>query len=366
MTAAAPVVRRTSQNKATMARLRRSETRVAAAQRDDEPAEGFLRRRRVKPITRKIYEKALTDFRVVLGRLVVEYIPLSVLDLRLDAEMVRLYMQGELPGKGRILFYAICWLRTIMPAQLPLSNASRIGHAKVDRQKLEQPLCWEEVVLMALWLLTTTQTLASPMLAAVAAVAFLLGFDRYARGGDMLLALRSELFPPVANQTGSAAKWSLTLFPSWLAQSSKTGLQDHTVAVGSTHASREWLNKLASTLSKWNMQEKQLFPLSPTLYRDLFNASREALHMDKAHPHQLRHGGASQDGMTTDVKDMTLQERGGWRSSKSIMRYRKEAAYLRRLQTLTPVQIRRAQTSYALVCQLVETRLPASRKRNRD
>ena len=89
---------------------------MAAARLDDEPAEGFLRRRRVKPVTRKIYTTALDDFRARLGKLVVELMPLLLLDLKLDAEMVRLYMLGELPGKGRILFYAVCWLRTILPS----------------------------------------------------------------------------------------------------------------------------------------------------------------------------------------------------------------------------------------------------------
>ena len=43
---------------------------------------------------------------------------------------------------------------------------------------------------MALWLLTSSTLPTTPALAAVAAVAFLLAFDRYARGGDMLQSLR--------------------------------------------------------------------------------------------------------------------------------------------------------------------------------
>ena len=87
-------------------------------------------------------------------------------------------------------------------------------------------------------------------LAAIAAASFLIAFDRYARGGDMLAARKSELRKPIQKQQAAAACWSLTMFPVSHDLTSKTNLQDLTVAIGSTHSERAWLSEVAEALHR--------------------------------------------------------------------------------------------------------------------
>ena len=84
--------------------------------------------------------------------------------------------------------------------------------------------------------------------------------------------------------------------------------------------------------------------------------------MPYATPHQLRHGGASADGLR-QVSDQELMSRGTWASAKSLTRYRQPARYLRRLALLTPQQIASASAAPAmLVKKLVSNMLLESRR----
>ena len=60
--------------------------------------------------------------------------------------------------------------------------------------------------------------------------------------------------------------------------------------------------------------------------------------------HQLRHGGASADALH-GCTDLSIQERGGWASIKSVMRYRSSGKYLRALRRLIDQQVRLAHNS---------------------
>ena len=76
-----------------------------------------------------------------------------------------------------------------------------------------------------------------------ATVAFLLGFDIYGRGQDLVKAQRHELRPPMQHLRGAAKCWTLLLFPSTELEESKRGGQDETAAIGASHPSRRWLVK---------------------------------------------------------------------------------------------------------------------------
>ena len=73
---------------------------------------------------------------------------------------------------------------------------------------------------------------------------------------------------------------------------------------------------------------RTLLDLTPARYLELFHLSRQLANVVDAHPHQLRHGGASADALIK-ASDATLMDRGNWGSVKSILRYRKPARYIR-------------------------------------
>ena len=158
--------------------------------------------------------------------------------------------------------------------------------------------------------------------------------------------------------TGSAARWTLTLYPSNQARESKTRTQDLTVAIGSTAKRRAWLATLCQPLANRHHPSKTLLGLDVKRYNELLHLARKLAGLDPSSPHRLRHGGASADALLENdekITDLEIASRGRWQSLASIRRYRQPATYLRALQGLTPAQLRAAKG--------FETTLPAQLRR---
>ena len=147
-------------------------------------------------------------------------------------------------------------------AALPRAFASRQGHSKVERSKLDDPESWPAVVLAALALLTHDSAKATPAERVWVASAMLLGFDVYARGGDMMNVKRADLLAPPRGATGVANAWSLTMWPSSGTEVSKTGSQDDTKFIGITNPDRQWVWQLCRPLLSMSRRSPFLFPMS--------------------------------------------------------------------------------------------------------
>ena len=79
--------------------------------------------------------------------------------------------------------------------------------------------------------------------------------------------------------------------------------------------------------------------MSVQRYRLLYKKAFAAAGLPASHPHRLRHGGASMDGMASaSNSDLDIMQRGGWATLSSVARYRKPAKYLRRLRELSDQQ----------------------------
>ena len=117
-----------------------------------------------------------------------------------------------------------------------------------------------------------------------------------------------------------------------------------TKAVGVTHPDRRWLIQLLPFARQLSQQSKLLFDMSYSRYLSLFHLARKLGKQERAHPHQLRHGGASADAMH-GASDCSLMERGPWATVRGVARYRKPARYLHQLSLLSEADIRQARTS---------------------
>ena len=93
--------------------------------------EGLLRRKRIKPQSQQIYQAAVDEFH--LAYRLSSNSSAAEIDTTLDAELVRLYLSGESPGKGKVLYYAVRWHHCLPNAALPRAFASRQGHSEVQR-----------------------------------------------------------------------------------------------------------------------------------------------------------------------------------------------------------------------------------------
>ncbi len=129
---------------------------------------------------------------------------------------------------------------------------------------------------------------------------------------------------------------------------SDTGIA-HAQQTGCSHVDAAWSAQLCRVASRAPHHDTFL-GLKPRRFLELFHLARATALVEPAHPHQLRHGGASADAMHGNT-DAALMERGSWSSTRSVARYRKPARYIRLLSLLSASQ--RAQVKTAPV-QIVE------------
>ena len=325
----------------------------------------MLRRKRVGPKTQLLYGKLVSEFHGQFS--ITDATPAQEIDSCLDMRLDEFYLQGELPGPGRLLYYAVAWHHGLEHALLPRSRAARVRHARSRRPKPTDPEARESVLLMPAALLHKLPPDISPIEAAQAATGFLLAVDVYGRAGDIARAQRDELRPPVRHQPGIPAVWTLTLFPSSGETESKTRTQDDTAAIGATHPSRKWLTRLCAPLRAINPSDPRLLGLDPARYHELFRRARVLAGLMPSSPHRLRHGGASADALLTNelsVSDLTIASRGRWASLSSVRRYRQPAQYLRQLQRLSALQLSEAAAlQHTLPALLAERRAPRKMKK---
>ena len=322
-----------------------------------EPVEGLLRRQKVKPKTAKLYLTAVKQFHEMYG--VGPETPLPTLDRLLDTEIVNIYLRGERPAEGRILFYAMRWHHSLRNEQLPKSSASRVGFNRQEQEIGQEPVTWEATMLAARAILATNLTEITKDERLACASAMLLGFDAYARGGDMTWTTKVELRPPILH-VEAAAFWTLTMWPSTSHETSKTNTQDATKAIGVAKP-RAWLSQLCPILLRLAPQDPRLIPLTQDRYVTLFHRAFALASLPPCTPHRLRHGGASADGMLGS-SDAEILIRGDWRCLASIQRYRRPARYLRQLSSLTKHQLSKASASPTEILKLARTCV--SRKRS--
>ena len=133
---------------------------------------------------------------------------------------------------------------------------------------------------------------------------------------------RPELRPPARAQQDMA----------------KNGAFDLARSIGTSHASRGWLVELCPLLLAVSKGSSSLLSLTARRYLELFHAARGLAAVEPGHPHQMRHGGASMDALN-GATNTSLLDRSGWTSTKSIMRYRKPARYIKCLARLTRPQL---------------------------
>jgi len=299
-----------------------------------------------------LYTRAATDFLNRHG-LNPQSDP-AVIDRELDKDLVQLYLNGEGPTETNYLYYAVRWMTCRTNAELRLAFKSRQGHSRTSRARHVDPETWEGTLLMCRALLLATKATTEAKEAAAACCGFLLSFDTYARGFDLVEALTSELRPPLGAAARSAATaWTLTLYPATGRAVSKTHRQDLTKIIGDTDPRRAWLVRLCPVLKAAHLHPKLLLGLSEARYLHFFRKARSLGNLPQSHPHRLRHGGASADGLLSSVSDFQLQERGNWATPKSVAIYRQPARYLRQLEKLTHAQRDLASVSAPLVEQLV-------------
>ena len=193
--------RTSGRRKADAERAARSATRLTPILLGLEAPTAVLRRKRVGPKTQLLYARLVSEFHGQFS--ITDATPALEIDSCLDLRLDELYLQGELPGPGRLLYYALAWHHCLEHSLLPRSRAARVGHARSSRPKLTDPETWESVLLMSAALLHKRPPDISPIEAAQAATGFLLAFDVYGRAGDIARHSATSCGRPSATSQGS-------------------------------------------------------------------------------------------------------------------------------------------------------------------
>ena len=215
----------------------------------------------------------------------------------------------------------------------------------------------EGVLLQCLALLSRAPSSVTPVEAALTAAGFLLSFDGWMRGGDIVQQLTSELRPP---RRGHSQFWTLNMFPSTHNMESKTHQSDVLIGVGESNPDRRWMSEVGTLLKNHRKKQHLLLGLLPSRYVHLFQLSRALAKLERSTPHRLRHGGASLDGCQTGIhrlSDVAMLERGSWTSIASLRAYRRPGRYMKVRDKLSAAQLRAAESVVNEILRILRTRL---------
>jgi hypothetical protein len=313
----------------------RAARRVAGYEKRGKP-KGYLRSRTVTDKTAEKYRRLHENF-LAHARIRRRHPDdVELLDPTLDQYLDEKYLAGFPPSVLRDTAYAVAWHADLTLRDLPLSQKALRGVRKLCPDTSRNPATWEAVLLIVDELTSSADSI--DVLAGAAAI---IQFDTYARPSALLNSQESDLFPPARGSSRTA--WSLTFWPSTKKQTSKTGTQDDTVALGQNLHHRDDLHLIAQALKKRTPKGGKLFPLGLATYGGRLRAAADRLGLPGSDivPHMLRHGGASMDALH-GVPRSDIQERGQWAVAKSVQRYSKHGRYLRELHRLTTAQLKKA------------------------
>ena len=275
-------------------------------------------------------------------------------DRALEKGITRAFHAGKSPQIANQLYYSVRWWFGLANVHLPLATLARRGFAKCCPTAFKVPITWPEVLLMCLSLVKNTASFLSLKARCLCAVGMLLAFDLYGRAQDLNKAVLEELRRPV--RLGSPY-WSLTLYPLVINGSpalgtSKTAKQDETILVGSMGTERRWIQRLLPAFLNATRATKSLLGVTSSEYQQAFHSSRKLSALPSAGLHQLRHGGASMDALV-GCSIAEIQSRGRWTSPNSVVRYKRTAPYLRRLETLSVEQMQTVERAPTELCALI-------------
>lgn len=342
---------------------KRQATRWRTAQRRDlrqrvanEPWKGYLRRRTVRPLTRERYQRSihrLLQFAASHGRVLRQPVAgqmssneLQLLDDVLDDYVVQIYRDGGALQEAREVVCAVAWSAGLRLSAFPTARQCLAGFGKEQPGWSREPVTWPEVVLAAACLLKIYNPLNDdiPFVTQVfAGVASLVQFDTYCRPSELLSMRLCDVVRPRRAEGCFAFIFS----PQGEMPLTKTNTFDDTVILGSSCDERMWVNKVFSKYFLCRVRqigdpasESLLFDLSLTEYERCLRAASAHLLLPTGRmlPHQLRHGGASMDGLS-DMDITRIQARGRWSEMKNVRRYKKRGRYLKRLNMLTDAQM---------------------------
>jgi len=252
--------------------------------------------------------------------------------LEVDAALALLleetFFEGENVGVGEKLFASVLFFRHQCSKEaggaMPSSRRALRGWRKLAPPHSRLPLAYEVIALFVNFLLAVG-------LREVALVV-LLSVELYLRPGEAFTLRAIDLVPPFRRRVAHEF-WALTLHAAESGVASKTSEFDESLRLDLPRQAElgPALDKML--VDRWGQRWRLTkaasggAPLFTVTAADVTKglAKAAAKFGLKAHPYQLRHGGASHDFATGARGLEAIRRRGRWQSWHSLRRYEKGA-----------------------------------------
>ena len=296
----------------------------------------YLQINRVKPATQKKYLAAVDLF---LSRHMLKKLPAwdnHTWDCALQEHLDYLFDKGHGRADANAILAAVLWLQPGMGKKtkevLPLSAASLAGWNRLEPGFMRSPLPYPVVLAMVL-------TMAEKMLFQEALLLWML-FETYLRCGECLTLHCEDIIPPVLLESGAKSHTMVLACSSDRGLMTKTGLQNVSLALDLQR--QQGMAEILVEFAKRRPEKQPLWDITYDRFRNAFKMALLTIGAGQleATPHTVRHGGASHDRFCSARSLQEVQQRGGWKSHDSVVRYDKHALITKQMAKLDPLVLR--------------------------
>lgn len=167
------------------------------------------------------------------------------------------------------------------------------------------------------------------------ALMLLVQFRTYMRPGALDRLKVKQLIGPTGMAGPRYSFWAFNLSPAEDLIPGKTGTYDDAILYD---AEIPWITEFFMKLTSGRHPESPLWSTMTSRALDLFSQCTTALNLEALNlcRYSLRHGGASEDIVTSRRTLLEVKRRGAWRTDQSLGRYAKEARVLGELKKVSP------------------------------
>ncbi|CAK0841047.1 unnamed protein product [Prorocentrum cordatum] len=212
----------------------------------------------------------------------------------------------------------------------PLTHQTLRGWGVLEPSKSRPPVPYLVMLAAATWLCQAGKPLS--------ALAIVIMFETYMRPSEVLALRARQVVLPLPEEGGASAFLTFVVRASEYEVPTKTNEYDLSVPLDLQR--QQWLVKPISFVQALREPDALFLGLSYTELAEDFQSAIEALDVGVLRPtlYSLRHGGASQD-RSMGVRSLGgVQQRGGWKTFKSVLRYEKHGRLSLELRKLSSRQ----------------------------
>ncbi|CAK0819295.1 unnamed protein product, partial [Prorocentrum cordatum] len=243
-----------------------------------------------------------------------------------------IYDRGGSKAAAQRLAPALLWAepalrRAGIREVFPLTHQTLKGWNVLEPSQSRPPVPFVVVLAVARWLCRAGKPLSG--------LAVLIMFETYMRPSEVLALRARQVVLPLPKEGGASVFLTFVVRASEYQIPTKTNEYDLSVPLDLRR--QQWLVESISFVQALREPDELFLGLSYTELAADFSSAISALGVTVLEPtlYSLRHGGASHDRSTGARSLGAVQQRGGWKAFKSVLRYEKHGRLSMELRKLS-------------------------------